>query len=305
VLPLSSASRRLHERRVKGRNEPDEDQGEPTAATSGLDPGVTEAVRSEPGEPGSPGWNPGSTAPAGVRRIRRQGLHQANRASARDTPRSTGTPPDEARARGDGRPCERYISPAGLPARSPSRLGACPTLNPTVWHRPRPSHHLTAGTGDDLQIISPRALSMDPISITTGIITLFAVIRKIQRFRRDVAEAGNLLRDLERDCTLTLDLIRNCKRNLDRLELIMGGSFIYDGDDIRKKLTKIIQELDPDLKALGREIARLALEPQNRFELWRNAARRALPLPSKLSDKHKEIVKKRKEFEKLQSALDS
>ena len=149
-------------------------------------------------------------------------------------------------------------------------------------------------------------LNMDPLSITTGIITLWSVLSKIKKFKDAYDEAGSVLTTLENECELTLDIIRSTKRDLDRLELITG-SYYVDGDvNNRQKLARIIKELRPDLLSLSDEITRLSAEPKTRVALWTRQGRRLLQSPpGNVAQLQKRIIKKREEFTQLRAALDS
>jgi hypothetical protein len=155
--------------------------------------------------------------------------------------------------------------------------------------------------------VQRRARTMaDPLSITTGIITLWSVISKIKKFKAAYEEAGNLLNTLESECELTLDIIRSTKRGLDRLELITGSYYIDGGVNIRQRLARTIEELRPDLFSLSKEITQLSAEPKTRLSVWTSRGKRLLQSPpGNVAQLQKRIVKKREEFNQLRAALDS
>jgi len=147
---------------------------------------------------------------------------------------------------------------------------------------------------------------MDPVSITTGIVTLFSVLHKLKEYKDSCAKAHDVLLKLERDCKVTLDKILHAKRVLDRLELITGGYYTFGGDNVRERLETSITELQPELVALLAEISRLSIEPRTNLGLLKDIAKKALQIPTdKLSERRERILEKTKNFELWQSALDT
>ena len=144
---------------------------------------------------------------------------------------------------------------------------------------------------------------MDPLSITTGIITLYSTAWGLKKLVDSYREAPEVIKTLERDCDETLDIILHTKSRLDSYERHPTPEDAFNPIDIRQKLREHIINLHPDIKALKAELRTLLRPPATNYEHLRGLILKAHHV-SNLKVLHKKIHGRLPHFDRLLKSLD-
>jgi hypothetical protein len=145
---------------------------------------------------------------------------------------------------------------------------------------------------------------MDPLSITTGIITLYSTLLQLKKFKDSYTEAPQIVLAIERDCSVTLKIIRTAKSRLDRLDRVLTVDDHINDESIKRDLVDNIKELKPQILSLQDDLKRFLELPNTNFDQLKSWVMRPSQV-HQLKDWHRKIVEKRKHFERLQRDLDS
>jgi len=145
---------------------------------------------------------------------------------------------------------------------------------------------------------------MDPLSITTGIITLYSTLLQLKKFKDSYTEAPQIIIAIERDCNITLNIIRNARSRLDRLDRVLKVDDHINDESIKRDLVDNIKELQPQILSLQNDLKRLLELPNTNFHQLKSWVTRPSQV-RRLKDWHRKIVERRKHFERLQRDLDS
>jgi hypothetical protein len=145
---------------------------------------------------------------------------------------------------------------------------------------------------------------MDPLSITTGIITLYSTLLQLRKFKDSCAEAPQVILEIERDCSITLKIIRKAKSRLDRLDRVLTKEDRFNDGCIKNDLVDSIEKLKPQILSLQNDLKRYLELPNTNFHQLKSWVTRPINV-SQLRDWHKKIVERREHFERLQRELDS
>lgn len=143
----------------------------------------------------------------------------------------------------------------------------------------------------------------DPLSIATGIITLYSTAWSLKKLVQLHREAPEIIKKLERDCTVTLDVIVHTKHRLDIYESYSTPEDAFRPINIRQKLREHIEDLYPDITKLKAELKALERPPATNYEHFRDLALKPHHV-SKLKGLHKRIRDKVRQFGMLLRSLD-
>lgn len=145
---------------------------------------------------------------------------------------------------------------------------------------------------------------MDPISITTGIISLYSTLLQLKKFKDSYTEAPQIILAIERDCSITLKIIRKAKSRLDRLDRVLTADDHINDESIKRDLVDNIKELKPQILSLQNDLKRFLELPNTNFHQLKSWVTRPSQV-RRLKDWHRKIVERRGHFERLQRDLDS
>jgi hypothetical protein len=145
---------------------------------------------------------------------------------------------------------------------------------------------------------------MDPLSIATGIITLYSTLLQLKKFKDSYTEAPQIILDIERDCSITLKIIRKAKSRLDRLDGLLTADDHINDESIKRDLVDNINELKPQILSLQNDLKRFLELPNTNFDQLKSWVTRPSQV-RRLKDWHRKIVERREHFERLQRDLDS
>lgn len=145
---------------------------------------------------------------------------------------------------------------------------------------------------------------MDPLSITTGIITLYSTLLQLKKFKDSYTEAPQIILAIEHDCSITLKIIRKAKSRLDRLDRVLTVDDHINDESIKRDLVDNVEELKPQILSLQDDLKRFLEVPNTNFHQLKSWATRPSQV-HQLKDWHRKIVERRKHFERLQRDLDS
>jgi len=145
----------------------------------------------------------------------------------------------------------------------------------------------------------------DPLSITTGIITLYSALLQIKRLKEAYKQAPQIVSALEEDCDATLKIIRHAKSRLDRLEVILKNDDYIGAVNIRDELETRILLLRPEIEALQIDLCDFLRRPSKTWSLDQVTAffTRSNQM-RRLTEMHNKMAQKRQIFESFQRALD-
>jgi hypothetical protein len=144
---------------------------------------------------------------------------------------------------------------------------------------------------------------MDPLSILSGSITLYAAVRKLKKFKASYSEAPKFVSELLNDCDHILTILLHAKSILTQLDSALENEDVFGPVDIRDELKENITHLQPDIEALQKQLAKLEDPPRTNYDLWRKRVRKFL-LKSKLEESHKKIRKGLEGFKETRQSLD-
>ncbi len=144
---------------------------------------------------------------------------------------------------------------------------------------------------------------MDPLSITTGIITLYSVVWQLKSLRDSYREAPETIKALARDCDDTLNVILHTIWRLDSYEPDPDPDKTFNPVDIRYRLREHIATLYPEVKALREKLAAIQREPETN---WDHLAAHVLKRPrlSHLEGVHRRIAERLVQLDRLLRSVD-
>jgi len=145
---------------------------------------------------------------------------------------------------------------------------------------------------------------MDPLSIATGIITLYSTLLQLKKFKDSYTEAPQIILDIERDCSITLKIVRKAKSRLDRLDGLLTADDHINDESIKRDLVDNINELMPQILSLQNDLKRFLELPNTNFDQLKSWVTRPSQV-HRLKNWHRKIIERRKHFERLQRDLDS
>lgn len=148
---------------------------------------------------------------------------------------------------------------------------------------------------------------MEPLSITTGIITLYSTLLQLKKFKDSYTEAPQIILAIERDCSITLKIICKAKSRLDQLgqlDRVLTVDDHINYESIKRDLEDNIKELKPQILSLQNDLRRFLELPNTNFHQLKSWVTRPSQV-RRLKDWHGKIVERREHFERLQRDLDS
>ena len=145
----------------------------------------------------------------------------------------------------------------------------------------------------------------DPLSIATGILTLYQAILELKRLRDALKRTPTIVANIESECHLVLNSLQYAQVRLHFME-----EMDLDNPDrplclrIQHDIRDAIEELRPDIERLQAELSRLRqLSPRTLLGSWVGALQQYHNMPA-LVEASEKIAKKRKEFDGLKQELD-
>jgi len=144
---------------------------------------------------------------------------------------------------------------------------------------------------------------MDPLSITTGIITLYSTIWQLKRLKDAQAEVPEVIRLLEADCDHTLGVILHTKSRLDSHDRHPTPNDVFNPIDIREKLRANIACLHPEVKSLQAALTTLLQSPGTNYDYLKSLLVKQRHV-THLKSVHKKIAGKLEHFDRLLQALE-
>jgi ankyrin repeat protein len=120
-------------------------------------------------------------------------------------------------------------------------------------HRDPPSPRATAST----------AMAVDPISITTAIITLGNTLERAINILNDIQDAPRKIVEIKTDCSLTLGVLSSIRRQLRATEVVLPTLRIHGSEEedaglsLANLLRDNVDQLQLDLNSLLNELERL------------------------------------------------
>lgn len=144
---------------------------------------------------------------------------------------------------------------------------------------------------------------VDPLSITTGIITLYSVVWQLKKFKDFYIDAPEIIRSLEEHCEETLNIILHTKYRLDSHERHPTPDDTINPVDIRERLRKNIATLHPEVKALQAELTTLLKSPETHYAYLKSLLVKARHA-SRLENMHKKIIDRLGQFDRILRSFD-
>jgi hypothetical protein len=153
----------------------------------------------------------------------------------------------------------------------------------------------------------------DPLSITTAVITLGGALTQLQALRESFADAPGIIADIENDCRVTKSVLEATRQRLgsDNLPTLQIEDDEEDGDDEAAKgvnmeeiLRANVTQLQLDIGALLSELTRFNTSHPSKIGRLIHRGRMAWEVPY-LTAMHNKILAKRRQFELVESSLQS
>lgn len=153
-------------------------------------------------------------------------------------------------------------------------------------------------------------MAVDPLSITTAIITLGNTLERAINLLNDIQDAPRRLVEIKTDCNLTQGVLSSIRRQLRATEATLPTLHIYGSEDedagvnLANLLRDNVDQLQLDLNSLLSELERLGRtrNSESRIDGW--MARGALGLRmSYLTAMQRNIVTKRGQLQLVQNSL--
>jgi hypothetical protein len=144
---------------------------------------------------------------------------------------------------------------------------------------------------------------VDPLSVTTGIITLYSAVWQLKSLKDSYTDAPEIIRSLERDCDETLTVILHTKYRLDSYDRQLTPDDTFNPVDIREKLRNYIATLHPEAKALETELTALLRSPETNYAYLKSLVVKAHHVRH-LENMHKKIVDRLVQFDRLLRSVD-
>jgi len=144
----------------------------------------------------------------------------------------------------------------------------------------------------------------DPLSITTGIVTLYSTVWSLRKLIIAYKDAPETVRLLARDCDETLDIVLHTKCRLDNYDRHPTPEDTLNPVDIRQKLRDNINALRPDIDALKEELRTLQRPAETNYA----HLKKSILMPnhvSKLKGLQKKINSRLPQFDRLLKSLDA
>lgn len=144
---------------------------------------------------------------------------------------------------------------------------------------------------------------MDPLTITTGIITLYTAVWQLEKLRESYTNVPEIIKSLERDCDGTLRIILHTKYRLDRHDRHPSPDDPVNPIDIREEMRKIIALLHPEVEALKAELTTLLRSPETNYDYLKSRLVKARHVHH-LQSMHKKIGERLVQFDRLLRSVD-
>jgi len=142
-------------------------------------------------------------------------------------------------------------------------------------------------------------VNMDPLTIATGIITLYSVVWHLRRLSESFTSVPAVVANLERETSWTLRILIHTQW---RLYFDSGplASDDYNPTDIRGLLADVIGELRPEVQALRADLVEMLRPPETNFESIMH--RLSMTHLSRLRRAHRAISERLRHFDRVMNA---
>jgi len=153
-------------------------------------------------------------------------------------------------------------------------------------------------------------MAVDPLSITTAIITLGNTLERAVNLLNDIQDAPQKIVDIKSDCNLTQGVLKSIRRQLKATEVALPTLHIQgrkDGDagvSLANLLRDNVDQLQLDLNSLLDELERLDRSGNSESRIYGWISRGVLGFRmSYLVGMQRKIVTKRGQLQLVQSSL--
>lgn len=151
---------------------------------------------------------------------------------------------------------------------------------------------------------------LEPITITTAIITLSNTLERVIRLLNNFANAGSTVTDIRRDCVLTGSILGYIQQQLNSRApptLSIDGSDTQDaGINLQRVLKDNVEQLQLDLNVLETELSALGDPSPRDTIIGKLVARGQISWKmSNLRAMHQKIVSKQSQFQLALAGLNS
>lgn len=157
---------------------------------------------------------------------------------------------------------------------------------------------------------APANMAVDPLSITTAIITLANTLERAINIVSNIKDAPQKLLDIKADCNLTHGVLKSIRRQLTATEVVLPTLKICGNDDqdagvnLASLLRDSVDQLQLDLNSLLGEMERLDRSGNSESRIYGWVSRGVLGFRmSYLVGMHRKIVTKRGQLQLVQSSL--
>lgn len=153
-------------------------------------------------------------------------------------------------------------------------------------------------------------MAVEPITITTAIITLSNTLQRVTRLLNNFANAERTIADIKRDCVLTESVLEYIQQQLDSKAppiLRIDGSNTQDaGINLQNVLKDNVEQLQLDLNVLETELSALSDPCRPDTRIGKLVARGQVSWKmSNLTAMHQKIVTKQWQLQLVLSSLKS
>ncbi|KAH6881161.1 ankyrin repeat-containing domain protein [Thelonectria olida] len=115
---------------------------------------------------------------------------------------------------------------------------------------------------------------MDPLSITTSIITLYNAAAQLNEIRRHHSDADGTLAEIQHDCYRVLEILRHFRPLLRQRRELLQPDERFNSVTLEKSLEEDCNHLIQEVNKLLKDLAKLSSPPETRGELlWSHVKR--------------------------------
>ncbi|KAK0649777.1 ankyrin repeat-containing domain protein [Cercophora newfieldiana] len=153
-------------------------------------------------------------------------------------------------------------------------------------------------------------MAVEPLSMTTAIITLANTLERVINLMNDIQDAPRKIVEIKTDCNLTQGVLRSIRRQLRATEVVLPTLRIYGSEDedagvnLANLLRDNVDQLQLDLNSLLSELKRLDRSGNSESRIYGWISRGVLGFRmSYLTTMQRNIATKRGQLQLVQSSL--